>query len=119
MRAEWQQQHLPPYPEPLSRALRVTLFPLDLTTSHTLTPAQVAAKTGALRAAGSPLAEFVGLMLDATFRTIQQLQPPSDDDDGDGDGDNGKGEGSEPLALSLHDPICICTTPPPTKFYTT
>jgi hypothetical protein len=111
MRAEWQQQHLPPYPEPLSRALRVTLFPVDLTTSHTLTPAHVAAKTGALRAAGSPLAEFVGLVLDATFRTIQRLQPPSDDnDDGGGDGGKGNGNGNDSglLALSLHDPVCIC-----------
>lgn len=81
-------KHLSPYPRPLSRPLDLTLFSLDITTSHVLTQDDFRARTGRLIDQGSPLAQWVSAFVDATFRKIESLH-----------------EGA--VALPLHDPICV------------
>ncbi|KAI9839877.1 MAG: hypothetical protein M1819_000069 [Sarea resinae] len=83
---------LPPYPSPLSRRLNLTLFPLDITTPHLLTRGQFRSTISPLLAAGSPLAEWVSVFAEATFRKIETLQ----------DGQEGSN-----ASLSLHDPLCV------------
>lgn len=81
---------LPPYPTKLSRPLKLTLFPLDLTTPHELRKNYFAEKIKPLKEAGSPLAQWTDTFMMGTFNKIDSML----------------GDGSEP-GLSLHDPLCI------------
>ena len=85
---------LPPYPtsDLGSRRLNVLLFPLDVTTPHTLRRDEVEAKTLPLIAKGSPLAEWVHAFLSATFRKSESLYH----------GHEGGG-----AFMCLHDPVCV------------
>ena len=89
---------LPPYPSKAllgEKGLKVTLFPLDITTPHVLRRAQVEAKTHALIEKGSPLAEWVGAFLSATFKKSESLYH----------GAAGLGGGA--TYMCLHDIVCI------------
>ncbi|KAK4155499.1 Inosine/uridine-preferring nucleoside hydrolase domain-containing protein [Chaetomidium leptoderma] len=81
---------LPPYPAKLSRQLKLTLFPLDITTPHELRQGLFNDKIQPLKKAGSPLAQWTDTFMNGTFAKIDSVL---------GDGHN---EG-----LSLHDPLCI------------
>ncbi|KXX80106.1 Pyrimidine-specific ribonucleoside hydrolase RihA [Madurella mycetomatis] len=81
---------LPPYPAKLSRQLKLTLFPLDITSPHELRKKFFNEKIQPLIASGSPLAQWTETFMNGTFRKIEQML----------------GDGSEP-GLSLHDPLCI------------
>lgn len=81
---------LPPYPAKLSRQLKLTLFPLDITSPHELREKFFNEKIQPLIASGSPLAQWTGTFMNGTFKKIEQML----------------GDGSEP-GLSLHDPLCI------------
>ena len=75
-----------PYPSPLPRRLRGTLFPLDITTAHVLRGAAFAAIVDPLRRAGSPLAEWTAAFLAPLFERSKRAGEPS---------------------LSLHDPLTV------------
>jgi inosine-uridine nucleoside N-ribohydrolase len=81
---------LPPYPAKLSRRLKLSLFPLDITTPHELRKGFFTEKMQGLKASGSPLAQWVDTFLSRTFDKIESML----------------GDNSEP-GLSLHDPLCI------------
>jgi inosine-uridine nucleoside N-ribohydrolase len=81
---------LPPYPTKLSRRLKITLFPLDLTTPHELRRNAFTTEIDKHRAAGSPLAQWAATFVLRTFDKIDSIV----------------GDGSE-AGLSLHDPLCI------------
>ena len=81
---------LPPYPANLSRQLKLTLFPLDITTPHELRKRFFNDTIQPLIKAGSPLAQWTDTFMNGTFNKIDSML----------------GDGSEP-ALSLHDPLCI------------
>ncbi len=84
--------HLAPYPEKLSRQLKVTLFPLDITERHILTRGEFRAAIHSDLGAGSPMAEWVGAFMEATFQKVESLHP----------GVTGDG-----VSLQLHDPMCV------------
>ncbi|KAI9827490.1 MAG: hypothetical protein M1832_004840 [Thelocarpon impressellum] len=86
--------YLPQYPSTLSKQLNLTLFPLDVTTTHWLRRADFEAATLPLASQGSPLAEWVGAFVGMTFEKIGTLSA------------------TEPH-LSLHDPLCIWYLLPP------
>lgn len=81
---------LGPYPANLSRQLKLTLFPLDITTPHELRKRFFNDTIQPLIQAGSPLAEWTETFMNGTFAKIESML----------------GDGNEP-ALSLHDPLCI------------
>ena len=81
-----------PYPDNLSRSLKVTLFPLDITNRHILTRGQFRASVAPLLADSSPLAEWVSAFLGATFNKVESLQ---------------KDISGDAVGLQLHDPLCI------------
>lgn len=81
---------LPPYPAKLPRQLKLSLFPLDLTTPHELRKNFFAKAIKPLKEAGSPLAQWTDTFMTGTFNKIDSIL----------------GDGSEP-GLSLHDPLCI------------
>lgn len=81
---------LPPYPTKLSRRLKVSLFPLDITTPHELRRHAFTREIEKHKAAGSPLAQWAGTFVLRTFDKIDSIV----------------GDGSE-AGLSLHDPLCI------------
>ena len=86
---------LRPYPqkdEIGDRRLNVIMFPLDITTPHTLRRDEMEAKTKPLIEKGSPLAEWVGAFLSATFRKSESLY-------------HGHDGGS--TSVALHDIVCI------------
>lgn len=80
---------LPPYPPLTQSRLNLTLFPLDITTPHTLSRDDVLLKINPLIAAGSPLAEWVGAFLSATFDKAERLYR-----------DEGR-------SVCSHDPVCV------------
>lgn len=84
--------YLSPYPKHLSRQLKVTLFPLDITERHILTRGEFRSTISPHLAAGSPLADWVSAFMHSTFDKVASLQ-------------------SEPLGdavgLQLHDPLCV------------
>ena len=93
---------LPPYPpaDKLGdRRLNVTLFPLDITTPHTLSHHALMAKTKPLITAGSPLAEWVDAFLGATFKKSDSLY--IDTEAGVTASDK------YDLEVPFHDPVCI------------
>ncbi|EAQ92592.1 hypothetical protein CHGG_00827 [Chaetomium globosum CBS 148.51] len=81
---------LPPYPAKLSRQLKLTLFPLDITTPHEIRRQGFNAKVQSLKEAGSPLAQWTDTFMTGTFDKIDSIL---------GVGHN--------AGLSLHDPLCI------------
>lgn len=84
------QSVLPAYPDKLSRQLKLTLFPLDITTPHEVTRKFFDFKIQPLKEAGSPLALWTDTFMTGTFNKIDSLV----------------GEGVE-AGLSLHDPLTI------------
>lgn len=81
---------LPPYPAKLSRTLNLTLFPLDITSPHTLKKSLFEARVAPLVQRGSPLAEWVSAFMAKTFEKISSIR-----------------NGVVDPALSLHDPLCM------------
>lgn len=81
---------LGPYPERLPKQLKLSLFPLDITTPHLLNKGYFTSKVQPLIDAGSPLARWIGTFMFGTFNKIESMV--ADD--------------SEP-GLSLHDPLCV------------
>ncbi|KAF2234584.1 nucleoside hydrolase [Viridothelium virens] len=97
---------LAPYPEPLSRQLRLTLLPLDITNAHVLRRGQVEARLRARAEQGSPLAEWVGAFLGSTLDKVERLRGAVMGEEEEEDGKGGRG-GTGEVALSLHDPLCV------------
>lgn len=83
---------LSPYPEKLSRQLKVTLFPLDITEKHILTRGEFRTTIEPLLQANSPLAEWTSAFLGSTFDKIESLQ---------------KDVSGDAVGLQLHDPLCV------------
>lgn len=81
---------LPPYPKKLSKQLKLTLFPLDITERHLLPKSVFDAKVLPLVEAGSPLAEWVSVFMLMTYKKINSLT-----------------EGYADPGLSLHDPLTV------------
>lgn len=81
---------LGPYPSRLSKQLKLSLFPLDITTPHLLNKGLFTQTIQPLIDQGSPLARWIGTFMFGTFNKIESMV----------------GDGSEP-GLSLHDPVCI------------
>jgi inosine-uridine nucleoside N-ribohydrolase len=84
--------HLAPYPSKLSRQLKLTVFPLDITTPHKITRGQVKQTIQPLIEAGSPLAEWTAAFLNSTFDKVESLM---------------EGVSGDSVGLELHDPLCI------------
>ncbi|KAE9971151.1 hypothetical protein EG328_005805 [Venturia inaequalis] len=84
--------HLGPYPEKLSRRLRVTLFPLDITTTHWLRRGTYNKTISPHLTANSPLAKWTTAFLTSTFNKMESLH---------------QGHTGDDTGLSLHDPLCI------------
>lgn len=83
---------LAPYPEKLSRRLKVTMFPVDITEKHLLMRGEFRKVIEPQLVAKSPLAEWTSAFLNSTFDKIESLQQ-----DVSGDA----------VGLQLHDPLCI------------
>ena len=86
---------LPPYPSKDDlgdRRLKVILFPLDITTPHTLRRDELEAKVQPLIKEGSPLAEWANAILGSTLRKMETLH---------------HGHEGASAATSLHDPLCV------------
>ncbi|KAG6011433.1 hypothetical protein E4U54_008097 [Claviceps lovelessii] len=81
---------LPAYPAKLSRQLKLTLAPLDITTPHLITRTFFAENIKPHLGAGSPLATWTSHFMSGTFNQIETML----------------GDGNEP-GLSLHDPLTI------------
>jgi hypothetical protein len=64
---------LPPYPSKLSRQLKLTLFPLDITTPHQLRQSSFDATLLPLIQGGSPLAEWTSAFVHKTYDKVQSL----------------------------------------------
>ncbi|KAM7209331.1 pyrimidine-specific ribonucleoside hydrolase RihA [Naviculisporaceae sp. PSN 640] len=79
------------YPKKLSRQLKLTLFPLDITTPHVIEKDFFDARVTPLKEQGSPLARWSKWWMDGVYKRIQQ--------------DEGVLE--TPPALALHDPACV------------
>ncbi|OCK80617.1 nucleoside hydrolase [Lepidopterella palustris CBS 459.81] len=96
---------LAPYPAKLSKRLKLTLFPLDITTPHELTRGAFTAYTAPLLSPSStsPLAEWSTAFLTSTFSKIEFLTPDLS---------------GPAVGLQLHDPMCIwyCLTPEDPKW---
>ena len=86
---------LPPYPSKDQlgpQRLNVILFPLDLTTQHTLRRTDFSRKIRSHLEKGSPLAEWVNAFLTSTFKKMEVLHHGNDVDE---------------ASISLHDPMCV------------
>lgn len=81
---------LPPYPKKLSKQLKLSLFPLDITERHLLSKSVFDATIQPLIAAGSPLAEWVSVFMGKTYDKINSLT-----------------NGYVDPGLSLHDPLTV------------
>ncbi|KAK2612412.1 hypothetical protein QQS21_001516 [Conoideocrella luteorostrata] len=81
---------LPPYPAKLSRQLKLTLAPLDITTPHLITKSFFADGVQPYLDAGSPLATWASHFIKGAFGQIESMV----------------GDGEEP-GLSLHDPLTV------------
>lgn len=82
------------------KRLSLKLFPLDVTTTHTLSAAQFQSVTAPLKAKGSPLAEWTSAILTPTFQKMIDLHEEGKQHEGEGI-DRREGD------LSLHDPMCV------------
>ncbi|KAF2496149.1 nucleoside hydrolase [Lophium mytilinum] len=100
-----QDAFLAPYPKKLSRQLKLTLFPLDITTPHALTRGALNATTLPLLSSNhesyasgrraSPLATWTTTFLHATFTKIASLDTAA------------LTAHPDAVALQLHDPCCV------------
>ncbi|KAI1342542.1 nucleoside hydrolase [Xylariaceae sp. FL0016] len=81
---------LPPYPEKLSKQLRISLFPLDITTPHLLNMGYFLEQIETQLAVESPLGTWVNAFMTGIFRQISSIVGPDE----------------EP-GLSLHDPLTV------------
>ncbi|KAH8731012.1 Inosine/uridine-preferring nucleoside hydrolase domain-containing protein [Phaeosphaeriaceae sp. PMI808] len=101
------KDQLPPYPEKLSKQLKLKLFPLDITEPHLLPGPLYASYTTSPSVTGSPLAEWTTLFLAATFQKNQTVNPQRD---------------PSSFGLELHDPLTIwyamCASDPKWEFKT-
>jgi inosine-uridine nucleoside N-ribohydrolase len=84
--------YLAAYPPTLSRRLKATLFPLDITSKHALTRGTFRTATAPLIALNSPLATWTSAWLESTFRKVESLQDKLTGDD---------------VGLELHDPLTV------------
>jgi inosine-uridine nucleoside N-ribohydrolase len=84
--------YLAEYPSKLSRRLKVTLFPLDITSKHSLTRGTFRKATAPLIAIESPLATWTSAWLESTFRKVESLQDKLTGD---------------AVGLELHDPLTV------------
>jgi len=80
------------YPDGLSRQLNVSLFPLDITSSHEMTRGMFSRTVEPLIKAGSPLATWTEAFMSSTFKKVESLD---------------KGSSGDSVGLALHDPLCI------------
>ncbi|KAH8804574.1 putative nucleoside hydrolase [Xylogone sp. PMI_703] len=80
------------YPDNLSKQLKVTLFPVDITGKHVLTRGDFEASLQPQLAAKSPLAEWVSAFMNASFEKVESLRPEISRD---------------AVGLQLHDPLTI------------
>lgn len=83
---------LSPYPKNLSKQLKLTLFPLDITTPHLLTRTLYNKTISSLLEQKSPLAEWTNAFLSSTFRKMETLYQSTP---------------SSQIGLQLHDPLTI------------
>ncbi|KAF6813627.1 inosine-uridine preferring nucleoside hydrolase [Colletotrichum sojae] len=81
---------LPVYPAKLSKQLKLSLFPLDITTPHLLKRGFFTSTIQASLEGGSPLSQWMNHFMSKTFANIERLQ----------------GNGEEP-GLELHDPLTV------------
>lgn len=86
------KDQLPPYPERLSRQLKLKLFPLDITEKHMLPRTLYEQYTSRDSVQGSPLAEWATLFLTSTFAKNASLNPQVP---------------HEAQGLQLHDPLTV------------
>lgn len=84
--------YLASYPANLSRRLKVTLFPLDITEKHVLTRGDFKKALEPQMSAKSPLAEWTSAFMNATFDKVESLHPEV---------------GGDAVGLQLHDPLCV------------
>jgi inosine-uridine nucleoside N-ribohydrolase len=85
-------KELPPYPEALSKRLKLTTFPLDITNYHLLSAETFDRVTSGMKERGSPLAEWVRAFVSATFSHMETLYTE---------------KRPKHVNISLHDPLCI------------
>ena len=85
---------------PEEKRLRLKLFPLDITTTHTLSASQFTSRVSPRLKAGSPLAAWTSAFLTPTFKKMVELHEEGKHHEGEGVDRKG-GE------LSLHDPMCV------------
>ncbi|KAI8224353.1 hypothetical protein K4K54_005333 [Colletotrichum sp. SAR 10_86] len=83
---------LPPYPKNLRGKLKLTLFPLDITTPHRLFRRHFTERITPLLASGSPLAQWTEYFMSKTFDKIDSMKGPDNTSD---------------AGLQLHDPMTI------------
>ncbi|KAK2780562.1 inosine-uridine preferring nucleoside hydrolase [Colletotrichum kahawae] len=83
---------LPPYPTNLRGKLKLTLFPLDITTPHRLFRRHFTERIAPLLASGSPLAQWTEYFMSKTFDKIDSMKGPDNTSD---------------AGLQLHDPLTI------------
>ncbi|KAL2154212.1 hypothetical protein VTH82DRAFT_2888 [Thermothelomyces myriococcoides] len=65
---------LPPYPDKLSKQLKLTLFPLDITTPHEIKKQGFNDKIQPLKEAGSPLAQWTDTFIERGMHVIDRRQ---------------------------------------------
>lgn len=82
---------LPSYPRGLSKQLKLTLFPLDITNRHCITRGEFRKTITPLLEKGSPLAEWVNAFMTFCFRTVESQW---------------EGQDGDKAELGLHDPVC-------------
>lgn len=83
---------LPPYPETLTRPLKLALFALDVTEAHVLSRATFQSFVAPLQESGSPLADWMSAFMNPMLSKMESLHIGHE-----GDG----------AALALHDPLTI------------
>lgn len=83
---------LPPYSKDVEGKLKLTLFPLDITTPHRLFRRHFTERITPLLASGSPLAQWNGHFMSKTFDKIDSMKGPNSTSD---------------AGLQLHDPMTI------------
>ncbi|KAL2401451.1 hypothetical protein ABEF93_006227 [Exophiala dermatitidis] len=93
------------YPDNLSKSLKVTLFPVDITGKHVLTRGDFDASLQPHLAAKSPLAKWVSAFMSATFDKTESLCPEVSRD---------------AVEVQIHDPLttwyCVDDDNPKWKF---
>jgi hypothetical protein len=86
------KEQLPPYPQKLSKRLKLKLFPLDTTELHVLPKTMYEDYIGRESVKGSPLAEWTSLFLSATFAKMASLNPQLE---------------PSKQGLQMHDPLTV------------